>query len=139
MTRSHKRRTVGLVAAAAALVLLAAGCARAPERPAAVTLTAASFDEAISEGVALVDFWAAWCPPCKEQGPIVEKLASAYAGRALIGKVDVDKEVGLAARFSVKSIPTLILFKDGDEAQRLVGLKLEKDLRAVLDKALGEE
>ncbi len=88
---------------------------------AAVNLTKADFDTQIKSGVALVDFWAVWCGPCKMAGPIIDELSVEYAGKVLVGKVDVDKEGELAQKFGVMSIPTVILFKDGVEVARQVG------------------
>ena len=102
----------------------------------ALTITDANFDETIKDGVVLVDFWATWCPPCRTQGPIVEKVAAAYAGKAVVGKLDVDKNKATTKRFGIKGIPTLIIFKDGKEVQRFVGLRKEADLKAALDKQL---
>ncbi|MDR2390865.1 MAG: conjugal transfer protein TraF [Planctomycetota bacterium] len=99
-------------------------------------LTNATFNDAVSAGVALVDFWAAWCPPCRRQGPIVEGLADAYAGRALIAKMDVDQNGETAARFGVNNIPTIILLKDGKEERRLVGVTESNELAGELDKLL---
>lgn len=106
-----------------------------PEK--AAVLTDADFDGKTSSGVALVDFWATWCPPCRMQGPIVEKIAEAYAGRVFVAKLDVDSSGKVAGRLGIQSIPTLILFKDGKEVERMVGLQPEQRLRAELDKALG--
>ncbi len=105
---------------------------------AAIEITDANFDEVTSKGVALVDFWATWCPPCRMQGPIVEKLAEKYAGRAAVGKLDVDANPKTAAKFGVRSIPTLVVLKDGEEFKKLIGLQTEDALAAVLDEALGE-
>lgn len=85
-------------------------------------LTDGAFDRAVSLGVTLVDFWAGWCGPCKMLAPTVEKLAEQYDGKAAVAKVDVDAETALAARFRITSIPTVILFKDGVEVERKVGL-----------------
>ena len=103
-----------------------------------VELTDAQFDEVTGKGVVLVDFWAEWCPPCRMQGPIVEKVAQAYAGKAVIAKLDVDSNQASAGKFGVQSIPTLIVFKDGEEANKLVGLQTEAKLAEVLDEALAE-
>jgi len=84
-------------------------------------LTKADFDQKIKTGVALVDFWATWCGPCRAAGPIIEELSKEYAGKILVGKVDVDHEQELAAKYGVMSIPTIILFKDGVEIGRQVG------------------
>ena len=78
----------------------------------------------------LIDFWATWCGPCMRQGPIVEELA---AEGYTVGKVNVDEEPGLAQQFQVMSIPTLIIFRDGKEAKRLVGLTPKDTLKALLD------
>jgi thioredoxin 1 len=126
-----------MMAAVCALAALAAGCGESNEGPGiALTITDANFDETIKDGVALVDFWATWCPPCRTQGPIVEKVARAYEGKAVVGKLDTDRNKKTAARFKVRSIPTLIIFKDGKEVQRFTGLTQETKLKAALDKRL---
>lgn len=97
-------------------------------------LTQGAFDKAISESpVAMVDFWAGWCGPCKMLAPTIEALGSQYEGKVLVGKVDVDAEPALAARFGVMSIPTVIFFKDGKEVDRRVGLMPADAYTQVLD------
>ena len=82
------------------------------------------FEQDLNSGkVMLVDFWANWCMPCRMLGPVIEKLAGDYEGKAEIGRVDVDEQGELAMRYGVMSIPTVILFKDGQEVTRLVGVQ----------------
>ena len=97
-----------------------------------MTITSQNFEEEVlkSEKPVLIDFWATWCGPCMRQGPIVEELA---AEGYTVGKVNVDEEPGLAQQFQVMSIPTLIIFKYGKEAKRLVGLTPKDTLKALLD------
>lgn len=97
----------------------------------AKTITAQNFEEVLkSEKPVLLDFWATWCGPCMRQGPIVEALAEeGYE----VGKVDVDQEPGLARQFQVMNIPTLIIFKDGKEVERLVGLTSKDKLKSLMD------
>ncbi len=85
-----------------------------------------------SEGTVLVDFWAPWCGPCRMQTPILEKLADELDGSAAIAKVNVDEEAGLAARFQVSSIPTLIIFKDGKPVRQMVGVQQAATLKDAL-------
>ena len=95
-------------------------------------ITTANFETEVlnSEKPVLIDFWATWCGPCMRQGPIVEELAEeGYA----VGKVDVDQNMALAQQFRVVSIPTLILFKNGIEVQRFVGLTSKEDLKNALE------
>ncbi|MHB1488422.1 MAG: thioredoxin [Acidimicrobiales bacterium] len=102
------------------------------------TLTDTSFDEEIKSAdlPILVDFWAEWCGPCKMIAPILDEIASEHTGKLTIGKLNVDENLEIARRFEVMSIPTLILFKDGDPAVRIVGAKgkaaLLQDLAAFL-------
>jgi len=98
-------------------------------------LTAADFDATIANGVVLVDFWATWCGPCKTQLPILEKIAPDYSGRATIAKVNIEDgdNKSIAIKFGIRSIPTLLLFKDGKLLQTLVGLQNEQILRQALD------
>lgn len=84
----------------------------------------------------LVDFWAAWCGPCLMIAPSIEQLASEFAGKAKIGKLDVDANQVTAARFRVQSIPTLLIFKGGREADRIVGVQSKEALAARLNKFL---
>lgn len=101
---------------------------------AALHLVAADFADKIKSGVALVDFWAEWCGPCKMAGPIIDELSVEYAGKILVGKVDVDAEVELAGKYGVMSIPTIILFKDGVEIGRQVGFAGKQGYLGLLKK-----
>ncbi len=102
-------------------------------------LTDANFSSVTASGVVLVDFWSPRCPPCRTQGPIVDGLAKKFAGRATIGKLNVDSNRAAPAKFRIRAIPTLILLKDGEEVRRFVGLESEQVLAAALEEALAKE
>jgi thioredoxin 1 len=93
-----------------------------------IDLTVDSFKEATATGTVLVDFWAPWCGPCKMQTPILDKVAEAVGDAAVIAKVNVDENAPIAAEFGVRSIPTLILFKDGEKVQDFIGVQQEATL-----------
>lgn len=85
--------------------------------------TTKSFEEQVlgNDGIVMVDFWADWCGPCKMLGPTMDELAEELDGKALVGKVNIDEQGDIASRFGVMTIPTVIFFKGGEEANRLVG------------------
>lgn len=91
-------------------------------------ITTDNFEQTIGKGVSLVDFWAPWCGPCRTQGPIVDEVAEILGNRAKIGKLNVDEDQEIASRFGVSSIPTLIIFKDGEEQERFVGVQRRDEL-----------
>ena len=82
----------------------------------------------------LVDFWAEWCGPCKMVAPILDELAGEYDGKAKIGKVNIDDYQALATEYGIRAIPTLLLFKDGQVADQIVGLRSKRDFKAKLDR-----
>jgi len=88
-------------------------------------LTTDNFKDTIASGTVLVDFWAPWCGPCKMQGPILDKVAEQVGDKAVIAKVNVDEAAPVAAEYGVRSIPTLILFKDGEKEQDFIGVQQE--------------
>jgi thioredoxin 1 len=102
-------------------------------------LSSATFDESIGAAAeaVVVDFWAEWCGPCKLIAPILEEIATEHEGTLQIAKLNVDEHPDLARRFDVMSIPTLIVFKDGQPKKRLVGAKGKGQLLQELDEFLG--
>jgi thioredoxin 1 len=102
----------------------------------AVEITDGNFDETTKSGVTLIDFWAPWCGPCHMQGPIIDKLAETYEGKATVGKLNVDDNQATAAKYGVMSIPTVILFKDGEKVKQFVGVQGEAALKSAIDEQL---
>lgn len=91
------------------------------------------FKQTIAQGITLVDFYADWCGPCRMIAPIIEELAAEYQGRVTVAKVDVDNAQETSARLNVTSIPTVILFVNGEKVKEIVGVKDKKSYQAILD------
>lgn len=90
------------------------------------------FADAVRMGLVLVDFWAPWCGPCQMQAPILERLAARVGGQATIAKVNVDESGAVAAQYGIRSIPTLVLFKDGEVVEKMIGVHNEQQLESLI-------
>ena len=103
-----------------------------------IDVTSSTFKETVLDSSipVLVDFWAAWCAPCLMMAPVLEELAREYQGRATIARLNVDENSELAAQYGVMSIPNMVLFKDGREVDRIVGVVPKRVLQERLDAAL---
>jgi thioredoxin 1 len=101
-----------------------------------IELTEANFKDTIKDGVALVDFWAPWCGPCRMIAPVIDELAEEYEGKAKICKVNTDEQPAIAQEFGIRSIPTILFFKDGELVDQMVGAAskgvFEEKLNALL-------
>ncbi len=95
-------------------------------------LTEENFDSVIASGRTLVDFWATWCGPCRMLAPTIEALGEKYEGKVNICKVDVDEQPALAQRFGVMSIPTIIVFENGEQLGKLVGVRPQAELEGLI-------
>ncbi len=100
-----------------------------------LNLTDANFDQEVANSAApvLVDFWATWCGPCKMIAPIIDEIANEKAGTVKVGKVDVDQNQAISARYGIRAIPTLLLFKGGEVKEQIVGMVSKKDLLAKIE------
>lgn len=101
-----------------------------------VTLTDANSQQMTSRGVVLIDFWAAWCMPCKMIGPVINELAEEMKGKTVICKLNVDENQRTAQKFGVRSIPTLVILKNGKEVERIVGVKNKAFIKQQIEKHL---
>jgi thioredoxin 1 len=106
------------------------------ENPNLVIVSDGDFEKQVlkSDIPALVDFWAAWCGPCRTVGPVVEELASEYSGKVKVAKLNVDENKETPARYEVRGIPTLMLFKNGEVVDRIVGAVPKDRIKELLDK-----
>lgn len=102
-----------------------------------VTATESNFNEEVLQSTTpvLVDFWAEWCGPCKMLAPILDELAGEYDGKVKVAKVNIDDHQNLATQYRIAAIPTLLIFKNGQVLEQMVGAKSKRDLKASLDKA----
>ena len=91
------------------------------------TLTDATFDGEIASGSVIVDFWAPWCGPCRMVGPVIDEIAQEHGDKVTVGKVNVDENPSIAQKFGIMSIPTIILFKDGEPAKKVIGARSKAD------------
>lgn len=109
-------------------------CNKKPESKALIKLTDDSFVAKTAEGVVLVDFWATWCAPCRALAPTISAIADESNGKYRVGKVDVDENPVTAMKYGIRSIPTIIIFVNGKEAERFVGLQSKSALESALAK-----
>ncbi len=100
------------------------------------TVTDGDFGESVKSGLVLVDFWAEWCAPCRRLAPTVDQLAEDYTGRLTVAKMNVDENPVTPPNFMIRGIPTLLLFKDGDLKETIVGMADKSDLVRMIDKHL---
>ncbi len=103
-----------------------------------VEFTEQDFDEKVlnSGQLVLVDFWAEWCGPCHTVAPTIEEVAAEYKDKVMVGKLNVDQHPGIAARYGIRSIPSLLLFKDGQVSNQLVGAVPKAQIKEMLDRTL---
>lgn len=101
----------------------------------ALEITDANFEELVlkSDKPVLVDFWAEWCGPCRMVGPVVEELSTDYAGKAVVGKVNVDNNSEISAKYGIRNIPTILFFKNGEVVEKHVGVAAKNILASKLD------
>jgi thioredoxin 1 len=102
----------------------------------AIELNSSNFEETIKEGVTVVDFWAPWCGPCRMVAPVIEELAEQYDGKVQICKVNTDEEQDIAVKFGIRSIPTIVFFKNGKQEDTIIGAAAKQAFEQKIDALL---
>lgn len=102
-----------------------------------IELNASNFDEVTKKGISLVDFWAPWCGPCRMVAPVIEELAADFEGKANVCKVNTDEEQELAVKYGIRSIPTILFFKDGEIVDQMIGASSKQAFKEKLDSLIG--
>ena len=100
------------------------------------TFTDSNFDEEVKTGVVLIDFWAEWCGPCRRLAPTVDALATEYDGRATVAKMNIDENPNIPGRLMIMGLPTILIFKNGELADQIVGLAPKEEIAKKLDQQL---
>ncbi|MCD5411442.1 thioredoxin [Thermodesulfovibrionales bacterium] len=104
-----------------------------------VELISATWDKEVLQdnGIVMIDFWAAWCGPCKMITPVIEELAKEYAGKIKVGKLNTDENPDIASKYKIMGIPTIMFFKNGEKVDHIVGVVPKQQLKAKIDKLIG--
>lgn len=101
-----------------------------------IYLTKENIEQYLEKGVTLIDFWAPWCGPCRMIAPVIEELSLDYDGKANICKVNTDEEIEIGTKYNIRSIPTLLLFKDGELVNTIIGAQSKNTISKIIDKHL---
>jgi len=117
-----------------AIMLALSACKQGNSSEGIIILTTDNFADETAKGVVLVDFWATWCIPCRALAPVIEEIAEQAKGKIKVGKVDIDSDGPLANQFGIQSIPTVIIFKDGQKMETFVGIQSKEALVNALSK-----
>lgn len=118
----------------AIFAMLTMSCNKTQQNEDMVTLTDENFDTETAKGIVLVDFWASWCVPCKAMAPVIDEIASQTKGKIKVGKVDVDANGRLSNKYGIQAIPTILIFKDGQVVETLVGVQSKASIINALSK-----
>ena len=116
------------------LLLNLSSCTKGSKNDDIITLTTENFNSEIAQGVVMVDFWATWCMPCKAMAPVIDEIASQTKGKIKVGKLDIDENGLVANQYKIHSIPTILIFKDGQLVETFVGLQSKAALVNALSK-----
>ena len=133
------KRNTFLIVIIASVFIGFSGCKSSTSDKNIVTLTTDNFANETAKGIVLVDFWATWCMPCKAMAPVIEEIASQTQGKVKVGKVDIDENGPLANQFRVQSIPSILIFKDGQLMDTFVGVQSKATLVNALSKYVALE
>lgn len=118
----------------AIFAMLTMSCNKTQQNEDMVTLTDENFDTETVKGIVLVDFWASWCVPCKAMAPVIDEIASQTKGKIKVGKVDVDANGSLSNKYGIQAIPTILILKDGQVVETLVGVQSKASIINALSK-----